>query len=247
MRYEEMDPPAALDHVIEAFWHFVMEDSDPPAVVHPIVPDGAVSLAGAFWNGTLAGVEIVGPSQTAQQARLVHGMHVLGARLRPGACRLLLGVAPARLLGQMTPLLPDHWAVALFGTGIDGLASGLAERVAGHEGPDPRVAAAARLLDAGMTVSRVAAALDLGQRQLHRRFTHATGLAPKTWQRVRRQRMAWINHVMGEADSMTETAHSAGFADSAHFSRDARRAFRLPAHQVAAYLATIRHGPLRRC
>ena len=159
----------------------------------------------------------------------------------------MLGIAPETIVGQMQAVPPDHWAMAAFHGGMEGLAAVLAQRAATLlPMADPIISAAARQLEDGAPVAAVAASLGLSPRQLHRRFTRAAGLAPKIWQRVRRQRLAWIRHVMGEAETMTETAHCAGFSDSAHFSREARHAFQLPANEVAAYLATIRHGPLRR-
>lgn len=246
MRYEEILPGPALAPFVEVFWQFALDAADPPELLHTIVPDGAVSIAGSFWNGQLLGVALMGPGETAQQVPLTQGMTVIGARLCPGAAQPLLGVTPADLDGGMAVLPPDHWALPAFANGLDSLAVALTERARSLPLPDPLIAAAAAALEAGATVAGVAASLGLSPRQLQRRFLVASGLAPKLWQRLRRQRLAWINLVSGETASLTETAHSAGFADSAHFSRDVRRSFRWAVGDVAAYLAGISHGALRR-
>ena len=246
MRYEEILPPAALAPFVEVFWRFALDPHDPTELVHVIVPDGAVSLAGIFWQGELVGVELVGPSATAQHATLVAGMTVIGARLCAGAAQPLLDIAPAGHVGQMVLLPADPWAALGVRDGLSGLSDALMQRAALVPPPDALIAEAAAAIEAGATVAAVAGRLGLSTRQLQRRFQRATGLAPKLWQRVRRQRLAWINLVDGHSTSLTDAAHSAGFADSAHFSREARRSFQWSAGEVAAYLGTIAHGPLRR-
>lgn len=249
VRYEEILPSPVLAPFVEAFWQFDLGPNDPEQVVHTIVPDAAVSLAASFWQGALLGVELVGPSQTAQQARIVQGMTVIGVRLCPGAAPLLLDIAPVDHLDRMQSLPPDHWATAMFaavaGNGLRGLGAAMEQRVARLPTPDALIAQAATAIESGAGVGEVAAGLGLSPRQLQRRFQRATGLAPKAWQRVRRQRHAWISLVSGKSDNLTGAAHSAGFADSAHFSRETRRSFRWSAEEVAAYLSTIAHGSLR--
>lgn len=245
MRYEEFPPAPPLAPFVEALWQFSLDPSDPERIVHTIVPDGSVSLAASFWSGRLVGVEVVGAAQTAQTVQLVQGMTVVGARLRPGASQTLVGIAPLQIAGAMQSLPQSHWAYSAFEEGLEGLTAALEARIGDLPPPDAVIAAAAQAMDAGRPVAAVAAALGLSPRQLQRRFLAATGLAPKAWQRVRRQRFAWISHVTGDATNLTEAAYSAGFADSAHFSRETRRSFHLSAGEVAAYLATITHGPLQ--
>ncbi|MGQ3229416.1 MAG: helix-turn-helix domain-containing protein [Blastomonas fulva] len=245
VRYEEFPPDPPLAPFVEAFWQFSLDPSDPDRIVHTIVPDGSVSLAASFWSGRLVGVELVGAAEIAQTVQLVQGMTVVGARLRPGASLTLIGIAPLQIAGTMQSLPQSHWAFAAFERGLEGLTAALEARIGDLSPPDAVIAAAAQAMDAGRPVAAVAAALGLSPRQLQRRFLAATGLAPKAWQRVRRQRFAWINHVTGDATNLTQAAYSAGFADSAHFSRETRRSFHLSAGEVAAYLATIDHGPLQ--
>lgn len=246
MRYEEFTPPATIACFVEAFWQFTLDADDPAEIVHTILPDGAVSMAASYWNGDLIDVTIMGPGETAQQAMLVQGMHVVGARLCPGAAQPILGLAPETIMGTMQSLPAEHWAVAAFANGLQGLATAMEQRRAQLPLPDELIRAAAQAIELGEPIAAVAANLGLSPRQLQRRFRAAVGLSPKVWQRIRRQRLAWINHVTGEAATLTEAAHSAGFADSAHFSRETQRSFQWSTRAVAAYLASIDHGVLYR-
>lgn len=246
VRYEEYLPAPVLAPFVEVFWQLALDPEDPADLVHTIVPDGAVSLAGSLWNGQLLGAALMGPGETAQQVPLHQGMTVIGARLCPGAAERLLGIRPAALKGAVTMLPPKHWAQDAFSGGLGGLGAALAERARHGPPPDRLITRAAAALDRGEAVAAVAAGLGLSPRQLQRRFAAASGLTPKSWQRLRRQRLAWINLVSGDAASLTETAHSAGFADSAHFSREVRRCFRWAPGDVAAYLGSIAHGALHR-
>lgn len=95
-----------------------------------------------------------------------------------------------------------------------------------HE-PDPRVrkmiAWAARQLDGPVSLADVGAVGGLSPHRLRHLFVEQTGLAFRTyllWLRLTRalERLA-------TGASLTQSAHEAGFADSAHFSRTFKRMF----------------------
>jgi AraC-like DNA-binding protein len=98
-------------------------------------------------------------------------------------------------------------------------------------GPDARIR---RIIDhaashPGQPLGLVAesAGVYLSPSRLRHLFVEQTGLAFKTymlWQRLVRAVELYSNGV-----SLTEAAHAAGFADSAHFSRVFKRTFGLPA------------------
>jgi AraC-like DNA-binding protein len=67
----------------------------------------------------------------------------------------------------------------------------------------------------------------LSPSRLRHLFVEQTGLAFKTFMQWRRLFRALEAYAQGR--SLTEAAHGAGFADSAHFSRVFRRFFGLPA------------------
>lgn len=97
--------------------------------------------------------------------------------------------------------------------------------------PDPRVLAminyARKNLEDSVTLPATAASVALSPSRARHLFVAETGLPFKTyilWLRIER---AVALYAAGS--SLTEAAHEAGFADSAHFSRTFRRTFGLPA------------------
>jgi AraC-like DNA-binding protein len=97
--------------------------------------------------------------------------------------------------------------------------------------PDPRVQQiidyAASHLDGPLNLSGASEGIYLSPSRLRHLFVEQTGLAFKTY-------LLWLRlvkavDVYSEGKSLTEAAHSAGFSDSAHFSRVFRRTFGLPA------------------
>lgn len=97
--------------------------------------------------------------------------------------------------------------------------------------PDMRVRkmmdhVAARL-DAEITLSAAAKAVGLSPGRARHLFVEQTGLPFRSY--VLWLRMTRAVGIMSAGRSLTDAAHDAGFADSAHFSRTFRRMFGLPA------------------
>jgi AraC family transcriptional regulator len=97
--------------------------------------------------------------------------------------------------------------------------------------PDPRIGRiidhAATDPDRPLAEIATAAGVHLSPSRLRHLFVEQTGLAFKTyllWRRLIRALDAY-----SQGHSLTESAHAAGFADSAHFSRVFKRTFGLPA------------------
>jgi AraC-like DNA-binding protein len=81
--------------------------------------------------------------------------------------------------------------------------------------------------DRPLTETAAAAGVYLSPERLRHLFVEETGLAFKTYLLWRRLVRALDHYATGA--SLTEAAHAAGFADSAHFSRAFKRTFGLPA------------------
>lgn len=103
--------------------------------------------------------------------------------------------------------------------------------------PDPRIqriiAYAAAHLDAPLSLDKASAGIHLSPSRLRHLFVEQTGLAFRTyvlWLRLFRAVQAY-----SEGLSLTEAAHAAGFADSAHFSRAFKRTFGLPATTLTRF------------
>jgi transcriptional regulator GlxA family with amidase domain len=98
----------------------------------------------------------------------------------------------------------------------------LAAWVADAGPPDRGIAAATRWLarhPAGR-VEDLAGFLDMGPRQLHRRFVAAVGYGPKTLQRVLRLQRVLALAARSRRESLAMLAAAAGYADQAHMSRE---------------------------
>jgi AraC-like DNA-binding protein len=98
--------------------------------------------------------------------------------------------------------------------------------------PDPRIAKILseldRRLDGPVSLADCAEGIYLSGSRLRHLFAEETGLPFKSYLLWRRLGRA-VELYAGGAASLTEAAHQAGFADSAHFSRTFRRTFGLPA------------------
>lgn len=115
-----------------------------------------------------------------------------------------------------------------------GIGRSIVARLAGlaePELPDPRVqnliAQAGSRLDRPMTLAAAAKSVALSPGRARHLFVEQTGLPFRTY-------LLWLRLMKAVAvyaggGSLTEAAHQAGFADSAHFSRTFRRMFGLPA------------------
>ena len=97
--------------------------------------------------------------------------------------------------------------------------------------PDERVQRiidfAAANLDQPLTLKSASASVYLSGDRLRHLFVEQTGLAFRTY--VLWLRLVRAVHIYAEGATLTEAAHAAGFADSAHFSRVFKRTFGLPA------------------
>ncbi|HEX6218157.1 MAG TPA: AraC family transcriptional regulator [Sphingomicrobium sp.] len=97
--------------------------------------------------------------------------------------------------------------------------------------PDERIqriiAFASDHLDKPLTLESASQGVFLSASRLRHLFVEQTGLAFRTY-------LLWLRlvravHLYSQGKSLTESAHGAGFADSAHFSRIFKRTFGLPA------------------
>jgi AraC-like DNA-binding protein len=167
---------------------------------------------------------IAGPDTGPQPTVVPAGSVITGVRFAPGAAAAALGV-PAGDLRDLRVTLEDLWgpagreAGARAGDDPAALLAALARRLR-EAAPDPRVLAAARRLARapGTRVPALADALNLGERQLRRRFTDGVGYGPKTFARIARFRAALALLQRGAAPA--EAAYAAGYADQPHLTRE---------------------------
>jgi AraC family transcriptional regulator len=147
-----------------------------------------------------------------------------------------LATIPARQLGDLTARLrstfedPRHTEDDLRSLG-QSLIARLAGEAVHVNAPDLRIAKliawVARRLDGAVSLGDAAAFIGLSPGRVRHLFVEQTGLPFRTyllWLRLMRA----VELYAGKA-SLTEAAHGAGFADSAHLSRTFRRMFGIAA------------------
>ncbi len=224
--YRELPPPPALaDHLV-CLW--VQTIGEAP-LAQRVLPDACADIV---LIGEAPPI-VAGPATRPVIVPLPPGATLIGARLRPGAASAWLRT-PADGLRDRDVALRDVWGPA---------ADALWEQVATRAGAAERLAAmsrvlaahrdaawpADRLVDAGIAwlarhpagrQSALARALDLGERQLRRRFIAAVGYGPKTLQRI--LRLQALLHRARGAPGLAALAADLGYADQAHMTREVR-------------------------
>ncbi|WP_240450702.1 helix-turn-helix domain-containing protein [Streptomyces sp. 11-1-2] len=200
-----------------------------------VLPDGCTDL---IWSeaGPDGELLVAGPDTRARLAPGAPGTRAVGLRFAPGQGPAVLGVPAHELRDQLVPL-----AALWPGAEVRRLAERIAdaERTAARqaargrlledaalgrlrtaEPPDPVLAAVVAGVSRGTGVAGIAAAVGLGERQLHRRSLAAFGYGPKTLGRVLR-----LNRALDLARTgvpFAAVAATAGYADQAHLAREVR-------------------------
>lgn len=190
-------------------------------LTHRVLPDGCMDLI-AIEDALV----VAGPDTTAHVEEAVPGARYAALRFAPGTGPSILGVPALELRDQRVPLA-DLWPRASVRrlsdrlAGAQDLAAALDEAVAAlSRRDDPLIVEVVARLRGGATVAATAGAVELGERQLHRRCLAAFGYGPKTLVRILR-----MNRALALARAGTPFASAAalsGYADQAHLSREVR-------------------------
>lgn len=185
-------------------------------------------------QGEVLGHAVVGGARSCFHIREAGGAGgSVGALLKPGGARALLGVPADALAGRHTPL------DALWGPGaarlldqlheaggphlqLDWLEAVLLARVAQGAAAHPAVALALARLRGGATVAKAVQATGLSHRSVLTLVRQATGLAPKEYTRVHRLQAVLRAASCADPPGWAQLALQAGFSDQAHFSREFR-------------------------
>lgn len=220
---------------------------------HLLVPDGCVDI---LWlaDGRLG---VCGPETTAWSFVLPPRTEAAGLRFRPGVAPGLLGV-PAHALVNRRVDLAD-----LVGAGR---ARQLAERVAdaatpgarpailevaarrwliNRDGVDPLAArVTAELAQRPWSVTSLADALGLTDRQLQRRSRAVFGYPPSTLRGLMRlQRFMTLARTRpGTRFGLATLAYSSGYTDQAHLSHETRKIAGMTPRELLASEAPYWHG-----
>ena len=117
---------------------------------------------------------------------------------------------------------------------VDELVGGLPPTRVVDERVDRALAVVESRLDRALTLAEVAREVNLSPSRLRHLLAEQTGTGFRGHVRWRRLLRAW--GLVRAGASLTETAHAAGFADSAHLSRAVRRAFGLTPSTILSAL-----------
>jgi AraC-like DNA-binding protein len=237
--YREWLPPASLRHALACYWVSVVPADGGPRPAN-VMPDLCSDL---IWQSDYPAF-VAGPDTGPAPEMTPAGTVMVGARFRPGAGGPALGLPLAELrdqrvdLGTLRPefaraLQPDLTPAQAVQAVTD-----LAARLVTERPPDELVVHAGRLLAIGQTsVSDLAAAVCVSDRQLRRRFDEAVGYGPKITERVLRFRRVIKNLTnSGDTLDLARLAFEAGYADQAHLTRETTRLSGLPPRALAKSL-----------
>lgn len=202
-----------------------------------LLPDGRADLT---WDGER--LHVVAPRAAAIRVPVGPSRPNVGLRLRCGSAGLL-GDADdvhARDVARRLLRLNDP------AEQIAALESYVAARLADGLEPDPLTARAVQeLARPEATVEAVAVRLDVGERELRRRFAAQAGLAPKAMQRV--LRFAGVIRGLPEVAQgrlgFAGLSADLGYADQAHMVRECVRiSGASPARLLRAWRRNVQEG-----
>lgn len=134
---------------------------------------------------------------------------------------------PDDILPNILPLLKQFENPDISGDAANGIYQGVVKKIAGGRPSaplDPRVAQSIEWIRAGreqgIIVGEIAAGVDLSESRFSHLFTEHVRVPVRRYLLWLRLRDAL--HLLAAGGSLTETAHEAGFADSAHLTRTFR-------------------------
>jgi AraC-like DNA-binding protein len=224
--YQEFRPDRRLASLVECGW------ARPGSAAGSlrVMPDGCVDL----FVTAQGDVMLAGPATTFYDLRPGTGCVLAGLRLRPGVAAAVVGRPVSEFTDRQGPV-DSIFGVGYFRSYL------MAEKVLAATTPSQRVSALQNVLtgyfadtevlvDTAVTraigmlqrhpdrpVSSLAAAVDLSERQLRRRFEAAVGYGPKRFSRILRfQRLLNLIHGRGARVRWAELAIEANYTDQAH-------------------------------
>ena len=251
MAYRQHDPSAAFRHLIDAYW---INRPDAGAPDDRVLPDGCIDLV---FRGGAGGGRLFSSALIERPVYFDDGKSgwFVGVRFHPAMARAILDIEPAECRGRAIPAvaidaglgvleaelqdcaLPEL-ALAVLKRAID------ARLMRGDRDAVPaRVREAIALLARGgdaAHVRKVALALGIAERSLHRDLKRWTGLAPKSMARILRMQRCMAAIRAGRTP-LALLALRMGYADQAHMTRELKEL----AGFTPSEIAPKNHRPVR--
>jgi AraC-like DNA-binding protein len=220
-------PPADLEPLVEHVW---IHSGAYPHADWRVVPDASAHLIATVTARDRARrirVALVGARSTAARVDVADRVLTVGVRLRPGVIAMLSGSSARDFVDRSIAVqeaLPSHLLAGLE-IGPDAPARvilrdllHLVRRAASKRPFTPLLPEAMWHL---RRVDELATGLGTPSRSLLERAYRHVGLNPKRIQRVLRLHAA-LGAARCGARTWSEVAHAAGYADQAHFTREAK-------------------------
>ncbi len=234
IRYREHAPNDALASLVRCYWTVSGCGAETDPAVNRVLPDGCMDVIFDLHAESDGGGMVVGTMLQASVFRQVGDINMLGVRFVPGAAPLFLhtpageltdAIIPATsiwndsksLLGQLRECVDTPQRTVL-------LNHFLLERLRPAAGSEAALSAMATIERARglLRVDLLCRTLGISERTLQRIFASQVGLTPKQAIRVMRFRHAITLLQGARRGSLASIAHSCGYADQAHFTREFR-------------------------
>ncbi|MFN7116056.1 MAG: DUF6597 domain-containing transcriptional factor [Saprospiraceae bacterium] len=250
MFYQEYLPAPALADTIACFWKFVAPADLPEPVEHLAPPDGCVSLF--LWRNDRFGMRHVGfvkPSVSLLKSTLLPDSVYVGIRFLPGAfsCFFTTPIESLPADAWLEEETPFHTLLEQLHPDFEDFAALEALLLAmKRQNPDPEVAKAVQRMLASegqCKISDIIREAYISERQLQKRFRKEVGLSMKALARVLRLRIALVQMVLHEHNSL-EVSFNNGYYDQAHFLHECQLFAQQGPAIIQAYLRSIQHGSI---
>jgi AraC-like DNA-binding protein len=238
-------PRPSLRPFIEEVWLAGRDESQAMASREINLPDGRMHLVFRISENPVLlfdhvdseaprdfGGAVVGGARTSFYVRDISLAAIsIGARLRPGAARILLGI-PAGEFAERHTRLDDLWGrgadqardrLQSAGTAhamLDTFEAILAQRLPRIRALHPAVAMALGRIGGGERVEAVVQASGYSHRRFIALFEESVGLTPKRYARVRRFDRALRHWNANLPSRWIDVALEGGYSDQSHFARE---------------------------
>lgn len=227
--YQQFRPIEAFSDLVDAYW-INRPSGAGGALSDRVLPDGCIDLI--FRGGSDAG-RLFSSALIERPVCFESGLRAwfVGVRFRPAMARALLDIEPvdcrdrdipaamidprfAALEDELRDCASPEQALVQLKRRIDARLMQSEQRVA-----PTRVRTSLSLLERGVDVRKVALAVGIAERSLHRDLVRWTGLAPKSMARILRMQRT-IAAIRACRTPLADLALRMGYADQAHMTRE---------------------------
>lgn len=227
MEYHEIEPPAALRHLVKAGWSLRADGEESATLRHSAVPDGCIEIirrlrGRSAWGGAQPESFVAGLLTAPAVLELSGDSHFVALRLWPWTWNALAGLPSAHLVDRWRDLAEAAPGFAMPATLEEAFAA---------IAPVTLEAPTADLAEAilrSRTVGALSAASGRRRRWLQRWFEREIGVPPRLYLRLLRFQDT-LAGLQRSDETLALQAAEHGFADQAHMAREFRAIARAPA------------------